>query len=400
MAQVMRFDEYMDEALYGAVGFYQRGGRPAARGGDFATAPELGSLFARCVASYLDQVWHELGRPDPFVVVEGGAGHGTLCQQVLRFASDCRGALRYVMVERVAHQRDEAVAAVRALEAENGAETPVDGTSGARPVPQVTASADLPTGPYVGVVLANELLDNLPFRLLERSQADWQEVHVERKRSIGGAAARPANPRIISGSTRGTSVTAPTGFDETSQPVGSASVSGDAAEVLREAPSDAAAMAQALAPRAAAGARVPLQLKAAVWVRRALQLLERGRVLIVDYGVPTTAELAALPASDWLRTYRAQRRAPDPLRGPGSADITCDVAFDQLPPDATLTAQADWLAAAGIDTMTAEARVRWQRGRANPTRDVLAARAVLDEAAALTDPDGMGAFWVAEWRID
>ena len=217
----------------------------------------------------------------------------------------------------------------------------------------MTALADLPTGRLNGVMLANELLDNLPFRLLERSTNGWQEVHV--------------------------------------QP-------GDSSEVLLDAPVDAATMADVLAPGSVPGARVPLQLKAAVWVRRALRLLERGRLLVFDYGVPTTAELAARPATEWLRTYRSQRRGQDLLHHPGSADITCDVAFDQLPPGATLTPQADWLTSAGIGGMTAAARSLWQRSRANPTAEALAARTLLDEAGTLTDPDGMGAFWAAEWH--
>jgi len=233
----------------------------------------------------------------------------------------------------------------------------------------------------VGVVLANELLDNLPFRLLERSHDGWQEVYVE--------LAEPATVASRVGEGEGTP-----GHGDVQ------ATAGLVREVLHMAPADAAAMAGALVPDAKLGARVPLQLKAAVWARRALGLLSRGRVLIFDYGIRVTAELAERPQSEWLRTYRSQRRGHDPLRDPGSTDITCEVAFDQLPPGATLSTQADWLTAAGIDELTADARVLWQRHRSSPTAAALAARAVLVEAAALTDPAGMGAFWAAEWRID
>ena len=383
MPEVHRFDEFMDEALYGASGFYVRGGRPATRGGDFATSPELGTLFARCIAGYLDRTWDELGRPDPFVVVEGGAGRGTLCRDVLAHVAACRNAVRYVMVERVAHQRDEARAAIGMSGISGESRVPDDSPAriGDADVPErVVAVSDLPAGPLVGVVLANELLDNLPFRLLERSETGWQEVHVDR--------AEPAtnvSPLDEGHGTPEHDVARPT--------------AGRVTEVLREAPADAAAMAEAMAPGAAPGARVPLQLKAAVWVRRALRLLGQGRLLTFDYGVRRTAELAQRPQREWLRTYRSQRRGHDPLDAPGTADITCDVAFDQLPPGATLSTQAEWLAAAGIDSMTADARALWQRKRSKPTAEALAARTLLDEAAALTDPDGMGAFWVAEWRV-
>ena len=310
------------------------------------------------MAAYLDRTWHELGQPDPFVVIEGGAGRGTLCAQVLRNAGDCRAAMHYVMVERVERQRDEAMTTIRDLDLELG--------------PPVIATADLPVGPLVGVVLANELLDNLPFRLLERSHNGWQEVYVELAESATGA---------------------PTDVDVQD-------AAGIVTEVLPEAPADAAAMASALAPDAEMGARIPLQLKAAVWTRRARSLLSSGRVLMIDYGVRRTAELAARSPAEWLRTYRSHRRGHDPLHAPGTVDITCEVAFDQLPPGATLSTQADWLTAAGIDELTADARALWQRHRSSPTAAALAARALLEEAAALTDPAGMGAFWAAEWHVN
>ena len=275
------------------------------------------------------------------MVLEAGAGRGPLCVDVLAHIDACGASVRYVMVERVGAQREVAEARV-----------------GTRGVPQpVAAVPDLPLGPLVGVVIANELLDNLPFRLLERSHDDWQEVHVQRDEAI-------------------------------------------AVEELYPAATDADNMAAALAPRAVSGARIPLQLRAAVWMRRALNLLSSGRVLIFDYGVRRTVELAGRSQSEWLRTYRSQRRGNDPLRDPGRTDITCEVAFDQLPPGAVLVSQADWLAAAGIDELTADARALWQRHRSNPTAAALAARAVLSEAAALTDPAGMGAFWAAEWHVD
>ncbi|MCY4516136.1 MAG: class I SAM-dependent methyltransferase [Acidimicrobiaceae bacterium] len=341
MSEPVRFDAYMDEALYGASGFYVRGGQPGSRAGDFATSVELGSLFAQCVAAYLDRTWHELGQPDPFVVIEGGAGRGTLCLDVLAHVETCSTALQYVMVERVATQREVAEARV-----------------GARGVVHpVAAVPDLPSGPLVGVVIANELLDNLPFRLLERSSGGWQEVHVQHNESA-------------------------------------------AVEEMHPAAADAVSMAAVLAPQAVGGARVPLQLRAAVWMRRALGLLSSGRVLVFDYGVRRTAELAARSPAEWLRTYRSHRRGHDPLHAPGTVDITCEVAFDQLPPGALLVSQADWLTAAGIDELTADARALWQRHRSSPTAVALAARALLEEAAALTDPAGMGAFWAAEWHVD
>jgi len=70
---LLRFDQFQEQRLYGDGGFYMSGGAAGA-GGDFFTAPELGNEFARAVGAALDTRWNLLGRPNPFVVVEGGAG--------------------------------------------------------------------------------------------------------------------------------------------------------------------------------------------------------------------------------------------------------------------------------------------------------------------------------------
>ena len=79
----MPFSEVMDLALYDpSHGFYAAGGA-AGRRGDFITSPEVGPLFGAVVARALDGWWRAWGEPDPFVVVEAGAGAGTLAISVL-----------------------------------------------------------------------------------------------------------------------------------------------------------------------------------------------------------------------------------------------------------------------------------------------------------------------------
>src|ERR1700730_15782327 len=88
----------IDVALYGAGGFYAAGGG-AGRHRDFLTSPEVGPLFGGVVARAIDATWEACGQPDPWVVVETGAGSGTLAASVLAAAPACAPALRYVAVE-------------------------------------------------------------------------------------------------------------------------------------------------------------------------------------------------------------------------------------------------------------------------------------------------------------
>ena len=358
----LRFSEYQAAALYGEGGFFSSGGGAGRDGADFHTSPEVGPLFGAVIARALDKWWAELGEPDPYVVVEAGAGAGTLAGTVLAANPSCAPALRYLLVESsevlVARQpsavRLEPAADVLGPLAGPGEEDG-DGPMAERGVGPLCASLrDLPRGPFTGVILANELLDNLPVDLFERSPAGWAEIRVG---TAGGALVE---------------VTVP-------------------AEPADE------ARCTALAPAAEVGARIPLQGAAAAWIARAVATVHRGRVVAFDYG-RQTSELAAAPMADWLRTYRGHARGGPALERPGTQDITCDVAVDQLRPT-TDTSQAAWLAAHGLGALVDIARAEWEAAAAAPTLAALAARSRTAEAATLTTPKGLGAFRVLDWHI-
>lgn len=361
----VRFDEFVEHALYDdGSGFFATGGGAGRAGADFVTSPEVGPLFGAVVARYLDQRWDELGRPDPFVVVEAAAGRGALAIAVLAAQPRCAGALRYVLVERSAalreRQRDhlEIVEPFEMLGPEHDPDA--DGVSPAPSGvgPLVTSLAELPSVRFTGVLLANELLDNVPFRLLERTTEGWGEVFVVLERD------------------------------------------GTFGEVVVPAGESTAELADRLAPGAVAGARIPLQSGAVVWLGRALDVLERGSLLVVDY-CSTTPELAGRPHTEWLRTYRSHERGASPLTDPGSQDITCEVAVDQLraaeEPSSDL-GQDEWLRAHGIDELVDEGKQIWTAAAHAPDLAALRGRSRVVEAEALTDPAGLGAFRVLEWQ--
>jgi len=95
------FADFHAAALYDEPDGFFSSGRGAGRAGrDFVTSPEVGTLFGALVARFLDTAWLRLGAPDPFVVIEAGAGRGRLAADVLRAEPACATALRYVLVER------------------------------------------------------------------------------------------------------------------------------------------------------------------------------------------------------------------------------------------------------------------------------------------------------------
>lgn len=332
---------YIEEALYGEGGFYMAGGR-AGRRGDFLTAPEVGPLFGTVMARAIEGWWRELGEPDTYTVLEWGAGPGTLARAVFAALPDvapdllAAGALQWVLIERSAAQRGQ--------HPEHERVRSVEGWSG----PPVEA----------GLVLANELLDNLPFDIHQRGDAGWCDIRVD-------------GP--VPGSQR---------FELVAGPAG---------------PAPSGAFEHADIP---VGALLPVQRAAGEWLDDALDSVVDGQVVVLDYGA-STAELAAR-GDGWLRTHVDHGGDADWLEAPGVCDITVDVDLDQLQcthPAARHSSQAEWLSTHGIEALVDEGRAQWERSAGIGDLAALRARSRVREAEALTDPDGMGAFRVLEWAV-
>jgi SAM-dependent MidA family methyltransferase len=320
------FDRFMADALYGPTGFYTSGGR-AGRRGDFITSPEVGPLFGAVVARFVRDEWTRLGRPEGFMLVDAGAGPGAMARGVLAADADLLESIRYVAVDVSAAQRAMHPAGVE-------------------------SRAELPAGPFDGVIVANELLDNVPFRLAVHD-GGWREAYVVRL-ADGRLAETLSSP-----------------FD----PV------------------------PAILPgHAELGARAPLQDSARAWIDDARARLRRGTLLVIDYMSPTTAALAGRPWREWLRTYRGHQLGDHYLAAPGTQDITSEVAVDQLPVPDTIRTQSQWLQLHGILELVDEGKRYWEQHAALPDLAAMRMRSRVGEAEALLDPSGLGAFTVLEYR--
>jgi SAM-dependent MidA family methyltransferase len=355
------FDEYVAHALYApGLGFYAAGGG-AGRRHDFLTSPEVGPLYGAVWARVLDGWWDELGRPARYPVVEAGAGPGTLARTILAARPRCLDALELVLVEPA-----EARWATHPTGVASRVDLPAPGELGAGPIP----------------VIANELLDNLPFALVERTAAGWCEVRVGLADAGGGRSTPGDGPQPGVGDERA---------DRDGVPL---------VEVLVPLDADRARWCTERAGAdAPVGARLPVQAEAAAWVGEARALAVGGPVVVVDYA-DRSSSLARRPWRDWVRTYAAHGRAGHPLEAPGSCDITCEVAIDQLGLAAPIVEeldQATFLRRHGLDELVAEGRARWAELGLGGGVEALTYRSRVTEADALTDPAGLGAFTVLRW---
>ncbi|MDD5630224.1 MAG: SAM-dependent methyltransferase [Elusimicrobia bacterium] len=261
------FRDFCESALYHPErGFYTRG-RPAEH---FYTAPELHPAFgwtlSRALARWLDALRSRSVAP-PYTVVEMGSGTGLLARRLReglrRERPDLEAELCWVLVERSRGRLMESLAGFedmpgRVLGCERLSEVP----------------------PCRGVFLSNELVDALPFHVLEKRGGRVWELYV----------------------------------DESGDPV------------LGELSTQALLPhARAVAEALADGQRHAVSLEARAWLGEASARLECGYLATIDYGKRFAAGDVNAP-----RSYHRHTVSDRLLGEPGRRDLTAPVDFNAL----------------------------------------------------------------------
>lgn len=329
------FARFMQLALYHPThGYYATAAVRAGFEGDFLTAPETDPIFGHALARQIAECWERLGRPAPFTVREAGAGRGALAEQIvaglLAEQAEVLAALRYEIADVNPSRVAEALARVEAV----------------APGVATVAAGD---GAITGVILANELLDALPFHRVVWREGGLHEVWVVWRDGWFADAPGPlSDPRLA------------TPF------AGLPLLDGQRAEV---------------------------SLAAREWARDLGAQLDRGYAILIDYGYPAQELYAPSRAGGTLKTYREHLAAEDPYRHVGRQDITAHVDFSAVAAAAAegglcelgLTTQAYFFAGLGVDQLLLDLQ---QQG--DPYRYINARETVLH----LMDPRGLGRFRV------
>ena len=325
------FAEYMHQALYTpGLGYYSGGSHKFGAEGDFITAPELTPLFGQALAAQVAEV---LQQSAPHVI-EAGAGTGHLAADLL-LALDALGCApeTYSILEVSTDLRARQAATVQARAPE---------------LADRVRWIDAPPPRFSGAVVANEVLDVMPVHLLAwRDGAIFERgVCTDEDGRFGWADRAPA-------------------------------------ERLRSA-------AEALgAPMPAEGEYVSeLNLAGPAWIRDWAGRLERGALLLIDYGYPRAEYYLPSRSNGTLLCYYRHQAHSDPFIWPGLNDITAFVDFTAAAEAAFeaglsvhgYTSQASFLFNCGILELLA------QRGDQTKPDYIRAARAV----QRLTTPQEMG----------
>ena len=298
----LRFAEYMELALYHPeLGYYARADRRSGRAGDFFTSVDVGSLFGELLAVQVAEMWQllraRLAHANRFDLVEAAAGNGRLSRDLLDALADRHRDLyatcRLALVERSTAARAAHIATLDRHRAKLESSSP-----------------DLPSG-VGGVVFANELLDALPVHPLVMSDSGLREVYVD--------VASPTDDRLV--------------------------------ERLATPGQDVVEHIDRFDVEIQRGWRVEVSPEVVRWVEAAAASLDRGFLIVIDYGHEADQLYSPTHANGTLTSYRrhiAQDQmtrhaaAPPWLVSPGDADITAHV---------DLTAVRATAEAAGLQTL-------------------------------------------------
>ena len=265
---------FMELALYHPEhGYYSTASRRSGREGDYFTSVDVGPLFGQLLAAQIAGMWsvlREQGATE-FHLVEAGAGDGRLARDMLDAIAteqpDLYEALRVTLVERsdAARERHGEVL-------------------GAHPdTITVESAASLPQA-ITGAIVANELLDALPVHVVVMTAGGLREVHVgETAGELGEVLLPPANAdieRLI----ENTGVTIPQGV------------------------------------------RAEVGLAAVDWIEHASRSIDRGFLLVLDYGHDAAALNSEAHAGGTLVAYRGHMAESGGwLDTPGCRDLTAHV---------------------------------------------------------------------------
>ena len=238
---------FMDLALYDpSFGYYARSARRSGVAGDFFTSVDVGALFGELLESQIAEMAGLLAKDgvEAIDLVEAGAGNGRLSADILRSTRrhhpSLYGQLRLHLIE--------ASPVARAAQRQSLGET-ADCL--------VTSSPDLPDR-INGIVFANELLDAMPTHQVVMRAEGLREVYV--------------GPQLA----------------------------------LREGPLSTPALAaylERLDVTLEPGWRVEINLRAVEWIRALAERMDRGFVILIDYGHEARELYSVAHSSGTLTTF-------------------------------------------------------------------------------------------------
>jgi SAM-dependent MidA family methyltransferase len=278
------FSRFMELALYApGLGYYSAGATKFGAEGDFVTAPELGPVFAACVAEALAPVLQQIGPQAR--LLELGGGTGAFAEVTLKRLLEMDALPdRYAILEPSAQLRQRQRERLQQ-----------------RLIPPVFDLVEWLDAPFPddweGVLFANEVVDALPtprFAIEGGGNGEAGEVYEEYVAIEDGELVRVLRPADA--------------------------FLGQAVRHIE----------RRLERRLPAGYRSEVLPQLPYWLQAVAGGMTRGAMLLVDYGHPRAEFYLPEREDGTLRAYYRHRVHADPLLWPGLQDITASVDFTAL----------------------------------------------------------------------
>ena len=270
---VLPFDEYMEAALYApGLGYYAASSRKFGPGGDFVTAPELGPLFGQCLAREVGPVLASLKKA---CVLEFGAGSGALAVSLIEALSRLdQLPERYCILEISPDLRERQRKRLEPIVNQHRLD--------------IEWLERMPDAPLEGVILANEVVDAFP---------------VTRFRVLNG---KPVRAGVCIKS------------------------DGFAWDWIDDLGDDQSTMNIFCQYQLKEGYTSEVCHRSKAWMGALASALQRGVVLVIDYGFPAAEYYLPERSEGTLRCHYQHQAHNDPLIYPGIQDVTSHVNFSAL----------------------------------------------------------------------
>lgn len=269
----------MAAALYEpGLGYYAKGIRKVGRGGDFFTSVSVGPVFGEILARRFLREWRESGKPSHWRIIECGAHDGTLAADVLAAIAELDGAAFDALEYAIPEPLDNLRAAQRETLRNFGGNVRI-----------VANASELTDSPLPGIAYGNELLDALPFHIVERRENRWLECKV--------------------------------------------ALDDDGSFVWQLVEITDPALQAALAPLGETfpeGYRTELRTCVREFLKPLVGALDGGLMIWADYGFARPEYYHPDRTRGTLRTFFNHCAGEDPLEAPGEADITAHVDFTAI----------------------------------------------------------------------
>lgn len=271
---MISFEDYMRHALYApGLGYYHAGTQKFGAQGDFITAPELSPLFSYCIAKQYQDICEQISCE---TILEIGAGSGIMASDILNALSNTPYLPKnYFILELspdLKHRQQQTL--------KNKCPQHYD---------RVIWLHALPTNPFSGFIVANEVLDAMPVSIFKMlSDSLHEQMIISSEQATFDIHYTPASQSLA-----------------------------NAIDLLY-------ADGIPIFPKAYTS---EINLHIRPWIKSLSKCLTQGAILLIDYGFSRQEYYHPDRTMGTLMCHYQHRAHTDPFLYPGLQDITAHVDF-------------------------------------------------------------------------